>query len=40
MALVMTAALGPSLTNTIVAISIPLVPNVARVDPFQYADAA
>jgi peptide/nickel transport system permease protein len=31
MALVMTAALGPSLTNTIVAISIPLVPNVARV---------
>jgi peptide/nickel transport system permease protein len=31
MALVMTAALGPSLTNTIIAISIPLVPNVARV---------
>jgi peptide/nickel transport system permease protein len=31
MALVMTAALGPSLTNTIVAIAIPLVPSVARV---------
>ena len=31
MALVMSAALGPSLTNTIIAISIPLVPNVARV---------
>ena len=31
MALVMTAALGPSLTNTIIAISIPLVPTVARV---------
>ncbi len=31
MALVMTAALGPSLTNTIIAISIPLVPSVARV---------
>jgi peptide/nickel transport system permease protein len=31
MALVMTAALGPSLPNTIVAIAIPLVPNVARV---------
>jgi peptide/nickel transport system permease protein len=31
MALVMAAVLGPSLTNTIVAISIPLVPNVARV---------
>lgn len=31
MALVMTAALGPSLPNTIIAISIPLVPNVARV---------
>jgi peptide/nickel transport system permease protein len=31
MALVMTAALGPSLPNTIIAISIPLVPSVARV---------
>ena len=31
MALVMTAALGPSLSNTIIAISIPLVPSVARV---------
>jgi len=31
MALVMTAALGPSLPNTILAISIPLIPNVARV---------
>ena len=31
MALVIAAALGPSLPNTIVAIAIPLVPNVARV---------
>jgi peptide/nickel transport system permease protein len=31
MALVMAAALGPSLENTIFAISIPLVPQVARV---------
>lgn len=31
MALVMAAALGPSLENTIIAISIPLIPNVARV---------
>src|SRR5947209_15940589 len=31
MALVMTAALGPSLSNTIIAIAIPLVPSVARV---------
>lgn len=31
MALVMAASLGPSLENTILAISIPLVPNVARV---------
>lgn len=31
MALVITASLGPSLTNTIIAIAIPLVPNVARV---------
>ena len=31
MALVMAASLGPSLTNTIIAIAIPLVPNVARV---------
>lgn len=31
MALVMAAALGPSLPNTIIAISIALVPNVARV---------
>jgi peptide/nickel transport system permease protein len=31
MALVMAAALGPSLHNTIIAIAIPLVPNVARV---------
>lgn len=31
MALVMAASLGPSLQNTIIAISIPLVPNVARV---------
>ncbi len=31
MALVMTAALGPSLPNTIIAIAIPLVPTVARV---------
>jgi len=30
MALVMAASLGPSLTNTIVAIAIPLVPTVAR----------
>ncbi|MCH9673771.1 MAG: ABC transporter permease [Gammaproteobacteria bacterium] len=31
MALVMAASLGPSLENTIIAISIPLIPNVARV---------
>jgi peptide/nickel transport system permease protein len=31
MALVMAASLGPSLRNTIIAISIPLVPNIARV---------
>jgi peptide/nickel transport system permease protein len=31
MALLMAASLGPSLTNTIIAISIPIVPNVARV---------
>src|SRR5262245_3077442 len=31
MALVMAASLGPSLSNTIIAISIPLVPHVARV---------
>jgi peptide/nickel transport system permease protein len=31
MALIMAASLGPSLTNTIIAIAIPLVPNVARV---------
>ena len=31
MALLMAASLGPSLTNTIVAISIPIVPHVARV---------
>jgi peptide/nickel transport system permease protein len=31
MALVMAASLGPSLSNTIIAIAIPLVPNVARV---------
>jgi peptide/nickel transport system permease protein len=31
MALVMAASLGPSLTNTIIAIAIPLVPTVARV---------
>ncbi len=31
MALVITASLGPSLQNTIIAISIPLIPNVARV---------
>jgi len=31
MALVMAASLGPSLTNTIIAIAIPLVPDVARV---------
>ena len=31
MALVMAASLGPSLTNTIIAIAIPLMPNVARV---------
>jgi peptide/nickel transport system permease protein len=31
MALVMAAALGPSITNTIIAISIPLVPTIARV---------
>jgi peptide/nickel transport system permease protein len=31
MALVMAAALGPSLPNTIIAIAIPLVPNVARI---------
>ena len=31
MALVMAASLGPSLANTIIAISIPLVPHVARV---------
>jgi peptide/nickel transport system permease protein len=31
MALVMSAALGPSLQNTIIAISIPLIPTVARV---------
>ena len=31
MALVMAASLGPSLENTVIAISIPLVPHVARV---------
>jgi peptide/nickel transport system permease protein len=31
MALVITVSLGPSLTNTIVAIAIPLIPGVARV---------
>ena len=31
MALVMAAALGPSLENTVIAISIPLIPHVARV---------
>ena len=31
LALVMTAALGPSLQNTIIAIAIPLIPSVARV---------
>jgi peptide/nickel transport system permease protein len=31
MALVMAASLGPSLSNTIIAIAIPLVPNVARI---------
>lgn len=31
MALVITASLGPTLPNTIVAIAIPLIPNVARV---------
>jgi peptide/nickel transport system permease protein len=31
MALVMSAALGPSLQNTVLAISIPLIPRVARV---------
>ena len=31
MALVITASLGPSLRNTIIAIAIPLVPTVARV---------
>ena len=31
LALVMTAALGPSLPNTIIAIAIPLIPTVARV---------
>ena len=30
-ALVMAAALGPSLTNTIIAIAIPLVPSIARI---------
>jgi peptide/nickel transport system permease protein len=31
MALIMAAALGPSISNTIIAISIPLIPTVARV---------
>lgn len=31
MALVITAALGPSLTNTIIAIAIPIIPGIARV---------
>ena len=31
LALVMAAVLGPSLENTIIAISIPLIPNIARV---------
>ena len=31
MALVITASLGPSLPNTIIAIAIPLIPNVSRV---------
>jgi len=31
MALVMAASLGPSLTNTIIAIAIPTIPNVARI---------
>src|SRR6202045_349607 len=33
LALVMSAALGPSLPNTIIAIAIPLIPSVARVIP-------
>jgi peptide/nickel transport system permease protein len=31
LALVMAASLGPSLTNTVLAISVPVVPNVGRV---------
>ena len=40
MAIIMAAALGPSLHNTILAIAIPLVPYVARVDPRQHAEPA
>ena len=40
LALVMAAALGPSLDNTIVAIAIPLVPYVGARHPLQHADAA
>ena len=40
LALVMTAALGPSLPNVIIAIAIPLIPTVARVIRANTLDAA
>ena len=40
MALVMAASLGPSLTNTIIAIAIPLVPQRRARHPVQHAGAA
>ena len=40
LALVMTAALGPSLPNVIIAIAIPLIPDCRPRDPLQYAGAA
>ena len=40
LALVMAAALGPSLQNTIIAIAIPLIPYVGARDPLQHAGAA
>ena len=40
LALVMTAALGPSLPNTIIAIAIPLIPYGRPRHPRQHAGAA
>ena len=40
LALVMAAALGPALDNTIVAIAIPLIPYTRARHPLQHADTA